>query len=212
MRHEHLCRRAMSRRAFLGAATVGVAGGVAGVFVAKHLLGRGFKAIPLCSAYDRDAIFVQYTRKQFTGQCVEDPKAAFAMPGRFPGKVVEVHHPGAVVEHRIRYEPVQQMVGRGMMELTGAPDAIAAWRSMFQKGDRVGFKVNPVGMSRSGSVESISNFATIMAIIEGLGAAGIGLKDIILFERYANEFRQAGYEAFVDRELPGVKWFASAVP
>jgi hypothetical protein len=80
---------------------------------------------------------------------------------------------------------------------------------MFQKGDRVGIKVNPVGMSRNGSVESISNFATIMAIVEGLGTAGIGLKDIILFERYANEFRQAGYEAFVQRELPGVKWYAS---
>jgi hypothetical protein len=197
----------MSRRAFLATTAFGVAGGVGGVLAAKHLLASG-KPLNL-SKYDRDALFVKYTRKQFTGKCVEDPKAAFAMPGRFPGKVVEVHHPASVVEHRIRYEPVQQMLARGMTELTGAPDAIAAWRSMFQKGDRVGIKVNPVGMSRNGSVESISNFATIMALIEGLGSAGIGLKDIILFERYANEFRQAGYEAFVERELPGAKWYAS---
>src|SRR5262249_50797105 len=35
-------------------------------------------------------------------------------------------------------------------------------------------------------------------------------KDIIIFERYADEFITAGYANLVERELPGVRWAASA--
>jgi hypothetical protein len=35
---------------------------------------------------------------------------------------------------------------------------------------------------------------------------GIPAKNIIVFERYANEFCDAGYKSLVERELPGVRW------
>ena len=35
-------------------------------------------------------------RSPFTGRSVEDRRATMGMPGRFPGRVVEVRHPGAV--------------------------------------------------------------------------------------------------------------------
>jgi hypothetical protein len=201
-------RCGMSRRAFLGAAGTGIALGAGGLFAARHYLNR--KPVPV-TPHERDAQFVKYARKRFTGKCLEDPNPAFAMPGRYPGRVVEVHDPASVLDHKIRFDAVVRMVSQGMVELTGAPDAITAWRSMFQPGDRVGIKVNPVGYARGpGIVGSISNFATILAIVDGLQRAGLGLKDIILFERYADEFRAAGYDSFLSRELPGMMWYASS--
>src|SRR4051812_42801055 len=47
--------------------------------------------------------------------------AEYAMPGRYPGRVIEVRHPGAVSSrHEINPEIVSWMVDRGMSELTGA--------------------------------------------------------------------------------------------
>src|SRR5437763_1902909 len=54
--------------------------------------------------------------------------ASDGMPGPFPGKVVEVHHPGSVRDdHTIAHAAVRQMVARGMCELTGAEHAGEAW-------------------------------------------------------------------------------------
>jgi uncharacterized protein (DUF362 family) len=208
----------VSRRGFLfGAGTGLAAGGLLGwgiTDLAFRLRGQGqasrtHPVLPVPSDSSPEPLYV---RKRFTGTAVEDPNPAFPLPGRWPGKVVEVHHPGSVVEGEIQLEPVRQMVARGMRELTGAPSAEEAWRALFQKGDRVAIKVNPVGRSRRpGEVASVSNFATVLAIVEGLRSAGLGVKDIVLYERYADEFRAAGYEVFLQRELPGVGWYAAAV-
>ena len=37
----------------------------------------------------------------------------------------------------------------------------------------------------------------LLEIVAGLKEAGVRPKDIIVFERYANEFRDAGYEVFL---------------
>ena len=42
------------------------------------------------------------------------------MPGPYPGRVVSVHHPGSIIDDKFQAEPVQQMIDRGMMELTHA--------------------------------------------------------------------------------------------
>src|SRR4051794_2198521 len=67
------------------------------------------------------------------------------MPGPYPGRVVAVEHPGSILSNAYQAEPVQNMMRRGMQELTGAPSWIDGWRSMFGKGDVVGIKVSPVG-------------------------------------------------------------------
>jgi uncharacterized protein (DUF362 family) len=138
-------------------------------------------------------------------------KPAFSLPGPYPGRVIEVHHPGSVLKGQIKLTPVQAMVDRGMRELTGAPDAVQAWRCLFQKGDRVGLKVNPVGSAgRGADFGAISNFAVVKAIVHGLHRAGLTDRDIVLFERYADQFRGAGYEDFLQHELPGIKWYAGS--
>ena len=67
------------------------------------------------------------------------------MPGPFPGRVVAVEHPASILSNTYQAVPVQQMMQKGMRELTGAPSWIDGWRSMFEKGDVVGIKVSPVG-------------------------------------------------------------------
>src|SRR5439155_24676283 len=68
------------------------------------------------------------------------------MPGRFPGRVIEVRHPGAVsADNVIDEDAVRAMMDRGMKELTGADHPVEAWRTFFEPGDVVGIKVNPVG-------------------------------------------------------------------
>lgn len=120
-------------------------------------------------------------------------ETSYAMPGPYPGRVIEVKHPGSVVNGEFRRDPVDKMIARGMMELTGADDATSAWRSMFSRGDVVGVKVNPVGRPLA-----ISQYITIHAVVDSLKSAGVRARDIIVFERYWDEFVKAKY----DKHLP----------
>src|SRR5262249_3873311 len=82
----------------------------------------------------------------FRRRRTEDPRAEFAMPGPFPGRVIEVRHADSVrADHGINHLAVRQMMDRGMCELTGAEHAVEAWRRFFNRDDVVGIKVNPVG-------------------------------------------------------------------
>src|SRR4051794_12267884 len=48
---------------------------------------------------------------RFTGRSHEAARPAGGMPGRFPGRVIEVHHPGAVgPDHRADPDAVRDMV------------------------------------------------------------------------------------------------------
>src|SRR5438132_9163884 len=68
----------------------------------------------------------------FRGVTKEDARPAYAMPGPFPGRVVEVRHQGAVrPDNVINAVAVQDMMARGMCELTGAEHASEAWKRFF---------------------------------------------------------------------------------
>lgn len=125
----------------------------------------------------------------------------FAMPGPFRGRVVEVEHAGSIVSGAYQKEPVRQMIERGMRELTGAPDWTAAWKFFFEKGDVVGLKVNPVGRPHVVSAPEV-----VRTIIEGLNSAGIPNKDIVVYDRYQQEFLEVGFEKWLPE---GVRWMAA---
>src|SRR5947207_13007834 len=77
----------------------------------------------------------------FTGISKEDPRPKFAMPGPFPGRVVEVKHPGSVrPDNSVDAGAVTTMMDRGMRELTSADHPVEAWRRFFEPGDVVGIK------------------------------------------------------------------------
>ncbi len=143
------------------------------------------------------------------------------MPGRYPGRVIEARHPLAVSpDNVISRAAVSDMVDEGMSAFTGhdARDIKGAWGTFFQKDDVVGIKVNPVGRrplkGEAGRVHnavgSISSFELVVKVVGCLREAGLPAENIILFERYANEFCDAGYADLVERELPGVRWMASS--
>src|SRR5262249_4820685 len=155
------------------------------------------------------------------GRTREVPRPPLAMPGRFPGRVIEVRHPAAVnANHEVNQEAVDAMIDRGMVELTGAEHPVEAWRSFFSKDDVVGIKVNPVGRKpKPGesrrlptAVGAISSPEVLVKIVGGLKEAGLPPANIIVFERYAEEFVDAGYADVMNtRSLDGVRWYASAV-
>ncbi len=125
------------------------------------------------------------------------------IPGPFPGRVIAVNHPGSAVEGKHQKEPVQQMMHRGMMELTGAPSPTEAWRYFFEPGDVVGIKVNPVGQPFL-----ISRPEVLQEIVWGLEEAGVKRQNIFAYDRYEREFQSGGFEKW----LPdGVRWTSATV-
>jgi uncharacterized protein (DUF362 family) len=125
------------------------------------------------------------------------------IPGQFRGRVVAVEHPGCIFEGRYQAEPIQQMMRKGMTDLTGADGWADAWRLFVEPGDVVGIKVNPVGQPHV-----ISAAEVVREIIAGLNAAGVKNKDIVVYDRYRDQFFKAGF----DKWLPEGVRTSNAVP
>ncbi len=120
------------------------------------------------------------------------------IPGPFPGRVIAVEQPGAVIARKYQRDAIRRMLDRGMMDLTGAPSAPEAWRFFFEPSDVVGLKLNPVGRPAVISAPEL-----VQAIIDGIRSAGVPAKNIVAYDRYRQEFLQAGF----DKWLPeGVRW------
>ena len=115
-----------------------------------------------------------------------------AMPGPFAGRVAAVEHPGCILSGRYQAEPVRQMMRKGMAELTGADGWADAWRVFAQPGDVVGIKVNPVGQPHVISAPEV-----VREIIAGLNTAGIKNRDIVVYDRYRDQFFQAGFDKWL---------------
>lgn len=169
-------------------------------------------------------IWFPLLNKALNGVKVESPRSQASasnlppMPGLFPGRVVEVKDEASVrPDYTIHQPSVANMLKQGMMELTSYRDEREAWRRFFQRDDVVGIKVNPVGRKsradETGRVQgpgSISSPELVIEIVKALkDHCDLPARNIIIFERYANEFREAGYEAMM-RSLPGVRWYAAA--
>lgn len=115
-----------------------------------------------------------------------------AMPGPYRGRVVAVGHAGSIVSGKYQAEPVRAMMRKGMQDLTGADGWADAWRRFFEPGDVVGIKVNPVGQPHV-----ISDGTVVREIIEGLHAAGVKNKDIVVYDRYRAQFFKAGFDKWL---------------
>ncbi len=187
----------ITRRGFLLGSAMGLAAGVPLGWLA--LKGRHW--------LDRHA------PSPFTGRSVELPRTVGGMPGPFPGRVVEVRHAGSVAaDHAIDSDAVRVMMQRGMQSLTGSDDVRMAWRRFFEPGDLVGIKVNPVGKRTGGNPGSISSPEVLRETVRCLNEhAGVPKRNLIVFERYADEFRGAGYDTVLrERPMQDVRWFASS--
>lgn len=126
----------------------------------------------------------------------------FSLPGLYPGKVVSVEQGNSIVNGIYQKEPVRQMMRSGMKSLTGSADWTESWRTFFSPGERVGIKLNPVSRPYV-----MSDPTVVQEIVAGLEVAGIRRKDIVVYDRYQQEFLEAGF----DKWLPeGVRWSFAA--
>jgi hypothetical protein len=205
-RCERSNRRGVTRRGFLLGAAAGLAAGTP----------LGLLGVRAWDALSRDRVPPQ----SFTGTTREVNRPAAAMPGPFPGRVIEVRHPDAVrPDHTMNARAIDGMIDRGMTELTGADDPQAAWRRFFERDDVIGIKINPVGRKPMpgeggrvvGAVGSVSSPEVLLKVVRCLKDVGIKPGNIIVFERYAQEFYDAGYDrVMTERDMDGVRWLASA--
>jgi uncharacterized protein (DUF362 family) len=114
------------------------------------------------------------------------------MPGLFPGRVVELSNPEAIVRNRVSQPLIKEMLERGMKELTGDNSAQAAWTKFVGPKDIVGIKINP-----SGAPACCSSPEIVREIVAGVQSVGVPAGNIIVYDRYAYEIDIGSYQALV---------------
>jgi uncharacterized protein (DUF362 family) len=124
------------------------------------------------------------------------PREALGVPGPYPGRVIEVRNPALHRAPAIDRAAVRATLERGLKELTGADHLVEALRLFVQPGETVGIKVVPNGYPGAHTSPEL-----ILEVIEGLRASGIPFKDIVVFDRYGLEFREARYDAILPDEV-----------
>jgi uncharacterized protein (DUF362 family) len=125
------------------------------------------------------------------------PRKPTSMPGKYPGKVVMVKNPAAVVKD----EPVEaiayMMLLRAMLELTEQKSLKKAWRTFVSPGERIGLKVNPVA-----GKELSTSHAVVKSVIKQLTESGIKKENIVIWDRRDMELKDVGFTA---ENYPGIK-------
>ena len=113
---------------------------------------------------------------------------AFSLSSSGVSRVVIVQDPDAVVSFQPQIPVVQAMVDRGITNFTGQPTVAAAWRSLVSTQDVVGIKV----FSAAGEISG-TRPAVVAAVIHGLEEAGLPPHHIIIWDRRADDLRNAGF-------------------
>ncbi len=127
----------------------------------------------------------------------EVPLSPLAMPGLFPGRVVEVFHAGSIANRRVSRPAVRAMVDEGMKALTGESSAKDAWARFIAPSDVVALKVNPSGVPRT-----TTSIPLLREVIQALNAIGVPNRNIIVYDRNSNQLEVLGYHMLVP---PGIR-------
>ncbi len=129
-----------------------------------------------------------------------DYKASpLGMPGLFPGRVIELRDPNAIVRNRVSQPIVRHMLEHAMKELTGEKSAQAAWAKFVEPHDIVGIKINP-----SGAPACCSSPEILREIIGSVQSVGVPARNILVYDRYSYEMDIGSYQALLP---PGVRIF-----
>ena len=103
-------------------------------------------------------------------------------------KVWLVEDARATEAFRPRPENVQEMLKRGILALTGKVTPEEAWRSLVSTQDTVGLKVYSKPGENSGTRPAV-----VSAVAQALIAAGVPAGQIVIWDREAEDLREAGY-------------------
>ncbi len=99
---------------------------------------------------------------------------------------------GAPQEHAAL---VQKLLDAAVVRLSGAQDPVVAWRSLFRPRERIGIKVNSLGLPTQPVVA--------YAIAECLTRAGVAPQRIVIWDRLDVELDRVGYR--INRSGSGVR-------
>jgi len=148
------------------------------------------------------------TRRQFLGRagaaacscavsgaqpgCAESVKPASKPPARVVIARDEALTRGKMDQHR---ELLARLLDAAMQKLTGASDPASAWLRYFKPSDRIGIKVNTLGLS--------THPAVVDAVVAGLRHAGVPAEHIIIWDRFDVELAQAGFK--LNKSSTGVR-------
>lgn len=128
---------------------------------------------------------------------LKTPRKPDSMPGKYPGKVIMVKNPNAVVNDEPAEAVAYLMIQKAMLELTGQKSLKKAWRTFVKPGETIGLKVNPV----AGKLLFTSH-AVVKSIVKQLTESGIDTKDIVIWDRREMELKDVGFNA---DNYPGIK-------
>jgi len=123
------------------------------------------------------------------------PRTKHSLPGPFPGKVVEVSDPRAMVDGNPTKEVIHSMFEKGIQRLTGK-NMKESFGLFFEKDDVVGIKVNPVG---PGLIST--RLEVVDATVDWLLKNGMKPGNIIIWDRFDYMLKEAGFTA---ERYPGV--------
>ena len=108
--------------------------------------------------------------------------------------VIVTQDPDATDAFRPRLEKVRVMVNRAMTNLTRKATVPEAWRSLVSTQDVVSLKVFSAPGPNSGTRPAV-----VAAVVEGLLAAGLPPKRIIVWDRELTDLRLAGFSDLAKR-------------
>jgi len=123
------------------------------------------------------------------------PRTDTSLPGKFPGKVVQVYNSKALVENKFDAKVINSMFTNGIKNLTGQ-DMKKSFKLLFDKDDIIGIKVNPVG---AGLIST--RLELVDSIIDWLVDNGVPKKNIIIWDRFDYMLTDAG---FTKERYPGI--------
>ncbi len=105
-----------------------------------------------------------------------------------PAPRVVIARDDALIGGRIddHAELLRKLLDAAVQKVTDAPDAATAWRSLFRPTDRVGIKVNTLGLA--------THPAVVEAVSAGLVGAGVPAENIIVWDRFDSELEQARFK------------------
>lgn len=124
------------------------------------------------------------------------PRTEASMPGKYPGRVVRVNHPGSSVDKEPVEEAAYEMISKAMLTLTGALTLKDAWLQFVAPDEVIGLKVNPV----AGKMLSTSHAVT-KSVVRQLEEAGVPLKNIVIWDRRLFQLQETGFD---NENYPGV--------
>jgi len=104
-------------------------------------------------------------------------------------RVVVVRDARSVEFYSPQTERVSRMIERGLIALTQAADATAAWHEFVKPEDVVGIKINSLPGPAMGTRHEI-----VHAVVNGLRRAGVSPRNIIIWDRSDENLVVAGWE------------------